>query len=220
MEERARYDEKLTRILKAAAGIFAEKGYHQASIRDLASETGVSLSGLYYYFDSKEELLYLIQDHCFGTILDRASAAVSTVDAPEEKLRIFVQSHLSFFANNMPEMKVLSREADILTGEYRAGVQHKKREYVGLVEGILSGLLPVDSSLRIRTATFTLFGMMNWIYTWYRPAVDAPVEDLGEEMLHIFCHGLTTPRKPDRGATPPVEGTAAGPFWPETSSTP
>ena len=50
-------------ILRTAAVIFAEKGYHQASIRDIARATRVSLSGLYYYFQSKEELLFLIEDH-------------------------------------------------------------------------------------------------------------------------------------------------------------
>src|SRR5215210_4171661 len=67
-DERSAYDEKLESILRTAASIFAEKGYHQASIRDIARATGVSLSGLYYYFDSKEELLFLIQDHAFGTL--------------------------------------------------------------------------------------------------------------------------------------------------------
>ena len=86
MHEREGYDEKLSRILRIAAETFAERGYHQASIRDIAAATGVSLSGLYYYFRSKEELLFLIQDHVFGEILDRASRALSEVEAesPED----------------------------------------------------------------------------------------------------------------------------------------
>ena len=68
--ERPRFDEKLALILRTAAAIFADKGYHRASIRDISRATGISLSGLYHYFDSKETLLFLIQDHCFGTVLD------------------------------------------------------------------------------------------------------------------------------------------------------
>ena len=55
-ERQGSYDEKLVQILQSACGIFAEKGYHHASVRDVAAATGVSPAGLYYYFRSKEEL--------------------------------------------------------------------------------------------------------------------------------------------------------------------
>jgi hypothetical protein len=142
--------------------------------------------------------------------------AVDSADSPEEKLHTFVHTHLSFFANNMDEMKVLSREADILTGDYRAEVQARKKQYVALVESIVAGLLPPDSSVRIRTATFSLFGMLNWIFTWHRPDRDPPVDELAGEMTHIFHCGLSTPREVDGTAPAPAQSTAAGPFWPET----
>jgi AcrR family transcriptional regulator len=56
-------------LLQAAAALFAEQGFHNASVRDLARVTGRSLSGLYYYFTTKEELLFQIQHHCYGTLL-------------------------------------------------------------------------------------------------------------------------------------------------------
>ena len=59
------YDEKLQQILKTSAKIFAEKGFHHTSVRDISRATKMSLSGLYYYFTTKEELLYLIQERCF-----------------------------------------------------------------------------------------------------------------------------------------------------------
>ena len=64
------YDEKLQLILKSAAKIFAEKGFHHTSVRDISRATKMSLSGLYYYFTTKEELLYLIQERCFVTLLE------------------------------------------------------------------------------------------------------------------------------------------------------
>ena len=59
------YDENLQKILKCSAKIFAEKGFHHTSVRDISRATKMSLSGLYYYFTTKEELLYLIQERCF-----------------------------------------------------------------------------------------------------------------------------------------------------------
>jgi AcrR family transcriptional regulator len=64
------YDRKLEGILRQAAALFCAQGYHQASMRDIARTTGVSLAGLYYYFPSKEHLLYLIQSHALETLKD------------------------------------------------------------------------------------------------------------------------------------------------------
>jgi AcrR family transcriptional regulator len=101
---RTAYDEKLESILRAAAAIFAEKGYHQASIRDIARATRVSLSGLYYYFTSKEELLFLIQDHAFGTLEDTLERLLEGVTDPHRRLRLLVENHLRYFVGNMAEM--------------------------------------------------------------------------------------------------------------------
>jgi AcrR family transcriptional regulator len=67
----SRHDQKLEFILRTAARIFAEKSYHSTSMRDISRATNVSLAGLYHYCRSKEELLFLIQDNCFGRVLER-----------------------------------------------------------------------------------------------------------------------------------------------------
>lgn len=187
--ERSTYDDKLALILRTAAGVFARKGYHRASIRDISRATGVSLSGLYYYFDSKEELLFLIQDHCFRTILDNLEELIAGVDDPARRLRLLVENHLRFFVGNMEEMKVLSHEAEALTGEYRQKVDELKRRYSRTCMEIVEALKPDDSPVDIRVATFGLFGMMNWIYTWYRPGRDVGVDKLADDVIHLFLRG-------------------------------
>ena len=71
------YDEKLQQILKTSAKIFAEKGFHKTSVRDISRATRMSLAGLYYYFTTKEELLYLIQERCFLTLPQRWEQAAT-----------------------------------------------------------------------------------------------------------------------------------------------
>src|ERR1700751_3466975 len=66
----SRFDRRLAKILAHATDVFYEKGYEGASMRDLSRSSGMSLAGLYHYFESKEELLYLIQKHTFRTIID------------------------------------------------------------------------------------------------------------------------------------------------------
>ncbi len=68
-ETATRYDRRLAEILAHATEVFCKKGYEGASMRDLSRESGMSLAGLYYYFESKERLLYLIQKHTFSTIV-------------------------------------------------------------------------------------------------------------------------------------------------------
>src|ERR671916_1652578 len=134
----SRYDQKLEFILRTSARIFAEKGYHSTSMRDISRATGVSLAGLYYYCKSKEELLFLIQDNCFGRVLERLQERLRETREPVEKLRLVIENHLSFFAANMAEMKVLSHEADSLAGEMREQVSGKKQQYTRLVRQILA----------------------------------------------------------------------------------
>jgi TetR/AcrR family transcriptional regulator, cholesterol catabolism regulator len=188
-EPRRHYDDKLALILRTAAAIFADKGYHDSSIRDISRATGISLSGLYYYFRSKDELLFLIQDHCFGVVLESAQQALAKQKDPETRLRILVETHLRFFVNNMKEMKVLSHEAGSLTGEYQRTVNAKKKEYTQLCMDVLGELVPEASQSQRRVAAFSLFGMMNWIYNWYSPDRDVPVDELARSMSQLFLCG-------------------------------
>ena len=95
-----RYDRRLAEILAHATDVFCKKGYEGASMRDLSRASGMSLAGLYYYFESKERLLYLIQKHTFTTIVQRLKARLEGVTDPEERIRIFILNHLEYFLAN------------------------------------------------------------------------------------------------------------------------
>lgn len=213
--ERPRFDEKLALILRTAAAIFADKGYHRASIRDISRATGISLSGLYHYFDSKETLLFLIQDHCFGTVLDNLERLLDGVEDPRHRLRLLVENHLRFFVGNMKEMKVLSHEADSLTGEHHRRINAKKKRYTQICEGILTSLRPEGSPIDSRTATFSLFGMLNWIYNWYTPERDLPVEELADQMSRLFLRGYLAGAEPafPQGTSARAAGEPSPSIW-------
>jgi AcrR family transcriptional regulator len=211
-DERSAYDEKLESILRTAAAIFAEKGYHQASIRDIARATGVSLSGLYYYFNSKEELLFLIQDHAFGTLLANLERMLAGVSDPHLRLRLLMENHLRYFIDAQAEMKVLSHESESLSGDFRRQVNAKKRRLSEVAGEILREIRP-DGGVDLRVATFSLFGMMNWLYNWHRPDADAPVEALVEGMYHIFLHGYLPAGASVAEHAGELAGGEAQPIW-------
>jgi AcrR family transcriptional regulator len=186
------YDEKLQLILKTSAKIFAEKGFHHTSVRDIARATRMSLSGLYYYFTTKEELLYLIQERCFVTLLERWDEAADVQADVRARIRTFAESHLNFFFHNMPEMKVMAHEDESLTGAFQDKILVLKRRYVKVLMDLLAELQRQEGGklVDLRVATFALFGMMNWIYTWYQPKRDLPFPQLIEQMLRIYFFGL------------------------------
>jgi TetR/AcrR family transcriptional regulator, cholesterol catabolism regulator len=185
-------EEKLPLILRYAAQVFSEKGYEGASIRDISRASRVSLSGLYYYIRSKQELLYLIQISAFKTILARLERRLRRVVNPAEKLRILIQNHLEYFLRHPLEMKVLAHEDEALEGEYRKEVQEVKRRYYGLALGIFEEMRKTGVARRVnpRVAVLSLFGMMNWIHTWHRPGTDPQADALAETMTGMFLHGV------------------------------
>jgi AcrR family transcriptional regulator len=193
-EKFTRYDQKLEFILRNAARIFAGKGYHSTTMRDISRETQVSLAGLYHYCRSKEELLFLIQDNCFGRVHERLLERLEETTEPVEKLRLVIENHLSFFAANMAEMKVLSHEADSLAGEMHEHVSGKKQQYTQLVRSILSEVQASrpasNQELDLTVATYALFGMMNWIYNWYDPGGKLSVTELVENITRLFLSGF------------------------------
>jgi TetR/AcrR family transcriptional regulator, cholesterol catabolism regulator len=191
--EVSRHDQKLEFILRTAARIFAEKGYHSTSMRDISRETSVSLAGLYHYCKSKEELLFLIQDNCFGRVLERLEERLEDIKDPVQQLRIFVDNHLAFFAANMAEMKVLSHEADSLAGDMHARVSGKKQKYTTLARRILAALQEQQQAkerLDLTVGTYALFGIMNWIYNWYDPRGKLKVAGLVENVIRLFLTGF------------------------------
>ncbi len=186
-----RFDRRLARILSHATSVFYEKGYEGASMRDLSRSSGMSLGGMYYYFGSKEKLLYLIQKHTFSTIVGRLQERLDAVASPEERIRVFIHNHLEYFLDNQKAMKVLSHEDDVLRNSYGAEIRAIKRDYYRVCVALMEDLKAAEGlEFSSRTAVLSLFGMMNWLYTWYKPRVDGDAGELAQQMGDIFLQGI------------------------------
>ncbi len=160
-------------------------------MRDLSRASGISLAGLYYYFESKERLLFLIQKHTFSAIVGRLKARLDGVSDREERVRVFVFNHLEYFLANQAAMKVLSHEADVLKNGFGEELARIKREYYRIAVDLVDDLKR-EQGLQVSTriAVLSLFGMMNWIYTWHNPRVDADATVIAREMADIFLNGV------------------------------
>ena len=184
------YDGKLVQILQSACGIFAEKGYHHASVRVVAAATGVSPAGLYYYFRSKEELLFLIVDHCLGSLLRQVKDAAEGMEDPEIRLKAMIRAHLGYFVEHRSEMRVLVREWEALTGEFRQEILGRQREYAATVIRTLKELRPGTSRRKLRASAMALFGMLTWTDQWYEPQRDLSIGELANHFAKMFLKGF------------------------------
>lgn len=185
-----RFDKRLSEIVTHATDVFCKKGYEGASMRDLSRASGMSLAGLYYYFESKERLLFLIQKHTFSTVVQRLKTRLEGVSDLEQRIRIFIHNHLEYFLANQASMKVLSHEAEALKNGFASELAAIKREYYRICVGLLDELKRERGlQFSTRIAVLSLFGMMNWIYTWHNPR-DADAEEIAGEMGDLFLRGV------------------------------
>lgn len=199
MERQERYDEKLIQILRSACSIFAEKGFHHATVRDVAAATGVSPAGLYYYFKSKEELLFLILENTLRGLLEAIRAETTEARDPVDLLKGIARAHLFFMEENRNEMRVLAQEWGTLSGPSDQEVKRVMRGYSALMIRTLRRLSPERSTQELRAAAFGLFGMLSWVDRWYAPEEDLPMDQLAEELSNLFLGGFLT-----EGAEVPV----------------
>ena len=126
---------------------------------------------------------------CQGTGQQRTKG----IDDPFERLRIFIDNHLSFFAANMAEMKVLSHEAESLAGDLHKHVSTKKERYARVARKILREIAEQERThggVDLTVATYALFGMMNWIYNWYDPRGKLSVNQLVDNITRLFLVGF------------------------------
>jgi AcrR family transcriptional regulator len=188
---RSRFDRRLARILDHATNIFCDKGYERASMRDLSRACAMSLAGLYYYFDSKERLLYLIEKQLFERVSELLDEKLQAATDPEQRVRLFIENHITFFLSKRKAMKVLAREDDVLTGNMGSEIEAIKRNYYRRCTELLEELRCAKGlHFRPRSIAMALFGTMNCLHTWYNPKLDSPPRLLAKEISDIFLCGV------------------------------
>ena len=189
---------KLDHLLTTSAGLMARQGFSQTSIRNVASETGFSLGGMYYYFKNKEDLLFQIQQRTFGALLEIQQSALREGGSPEDCLRRLVRNHLEYFTEHFNELKVCTFELESLQGPRFAAIAELRRRYYQCLAEVVARLKGWDASEtadseQVRHITLFIFGMLNWVFMWFNPERDGPVDNLCEEMITLILNGLGNP---------------------------
>ncbi|MDE0753092.1 MAG: TetR/AcrR family transcriptional regulator [Woeseiaceae bacterium] len=163
-QDNNRYDQQRQRAIRAAASVFAEKGFYGASTKDIAEHMGIKQGSLYYYFKSKEDALGEVCRFGIEDYVERMKS-IATSDQPfESKLMATVTSHLTSYRDKNEALKVHNDERLYLPEEKRATLKELGSSYRQLLEGIFeegvaSGAL--RDSLDCHFAAQAVIGMCN-----------------------------------------------------------
>jgi len=186
------YEKRLDSILKAAAGVMAEVGFEGASVRKVAARAEIGLSGIYYYFKSKDEMLFALQENAFSLLVERLEDRLEKADTASERLKAVVDNHFQFFCENMDDLKVCSYEIESLSGEYYEKVLKVRRRYFGLVKEVVAENIPAGSKIDPDLSALFLFGSLNWIFMWYDAEKNSDIDMLSSQLMKIYLNGIAT----------------------------
>ncbi len=179
-------------LLEAASCLFKEKGYHNTSMQDLADALGVQKGSLYYYIESKEELLRLLLERAASLLGSRIDEIYAADIPAAEKLRRALEHHATTIMNHLNPVSIYLNEYRNLAperlGEVLSARKHYERVLMQILEdGVAGGeFRPIN----IKMAMFGLLGMLNWTHQWFSPDGEFTSREIAVTLADLALGGL------------------------------
>ena len=191
-------------VLNVAAQIFHERGYASATVQDVADALGMLKGSLYYYIDSKEDLLYRL----IAVIHDEVDALLALLSAEEqlspiERLELYARRVVEYNAKNLTRISVYYHDIDQLTDPRRKELLSRRRVHERYVADLIREAQAdgdVASDLDPKLLSNCVFGTIIWMYRWYKPGGEFSVEELSDTATRFVRSGLSVP--PTRAGQP------------------
>ena len=189
---RPRNLQKTEEIYQVIARLFAYRGYHSTSMREIARELGMNQSSLYHYFASKQDILFTLMNDAMDDVLAILEEISSTDLLPEDRLNRVLSFYTQYYAGDQERLILLINEMNSLNEEYRSILVGKQRRYVQLIKSILEELAAQDKIKQIdpAIATFAFFGMVHYTIKWYHKDGPVSLEQLADAFVEIFTKGV------------------------------
>jgi AcrR family transcriptional regulator len=181
-------------ILAAAASIFSQKGFHAASMQDIAQAVNLQKGSLYYHINSKQEILLALLDRALDLLIEQMESVMALPLPADQKLRHAMRAYLNAMVEHRDLAAVLLLEHRSLDPEMHARhiprrdrFEHLWRDLIqeGMDDGIFCCF---DPSLSARA----VLGVLNWTITWIRPDGSLSPEQIADEFVDLFLRGLLT----------------------------
>lgn len=187
-----------TRLLQVAADLFAERGYAKTSMQDVADAVGILKGSLYYYIDSKEDLLFRILDDTRIDTIEFVEEISARTDLPPlERLRAYVERHIEYNATNVTKITVYYHELASLSPARRRQVDSQNKRYEKFVEQLIDETKEagdVDPGLDTKLLTKGVFATINHLYRWYRPDGRVKPRDAAVQFAEFVVAGVVGSR--------------------------
>ena len=184
---------RVMRISSVAAKLFNTKGYLQTTMDDITTAARFSKGGIYHYFASKDEILFFILDRYMNLVLQDLEDNLEAIETAREKIQYIISRHIQLYTQNPAEAKTLLNEKYCLPRKYCSKIDRKEREYFQIVRNVLIVYFEGKRKLprsQITVVTFLLFGLCNWIFSWYDAKGAVNSEALSEIIWKIFLNGV------------------------------
>lgn len=192
---RRRRTNRLEEVHSAAARLFFEKGYEATSIQDVADAVGILKGSLYYYIDSKEDLLYAVIEDAHANLLRILAEVASSEEPPTVKIRQLVTRHCVYVAENVWATGVFLGNFRALTGERRERILRERDDYEKgwrqiLMEGQHAGAFRSDVDPRV--ATRGILGMANGVHQWFKSGASMTPAEVGTQFADLIMSGIVS----------------------------
>ncbi|MDQ4026308.1 MAG: TetR/AcrR family transcriptional regulator [Actinomycetota bacterium] len=180
-------------VVRAAARLFSERGYHGTSMQHLGDALGLQRGSLYAHIGSKEELLFDVVDEGADRFLERGREAVELDGPASARLKALLVGHAETAAEHLDAATVFLNEWRYLSEDLRAAVQAKRDGYEAMVrsiveDGVSSGEFRPDADVRFAATLVLSAG--NWLFSWYRPGGELGPTEIGERFAELMTRGL------------------------------
>src|SRR3954464_10321394 len=178
-------------ILKEAARLFAERGFHGVGVDEIGAAVGISGPGLYRHFAGKDAMLAELLVGISGQLLTGAKRRLAEADGvagPEPVLDSLIEGHIDFALDDRPLITLHDRELDRLRDSDRKLVRQLQRQYVELWVEVVRGAYPGLTEPTARSAVHSVFGLLNSTPHLGRPG-SLPGRGATAELLHRMARG-------------------------------
>jgi len=193
----AGYDEQREQILAHAAALFACHGYHATSMNQVAEACGLSKATLYHYYRDKDAMLVQIAEDHVTRLVALIDEVLAQKRPPEGQLRELIRRIVVEYADAQHAHRVLTEDVKFLQPADRTRILDRERRVVAGFAGAVAALRPELREAALATPmTMLLFGMINWIFTWMKPAGALDHETLAPMVADLFLGGLPAVRLP------------------------
>jgi AcrR family transcriptional regulator len=184
-------------ILNSAAQVFCQKGYHGASMADIAQAVGLQKATLYHHFKGKQEILSELLDNALNLVTGNMELTASSNSSPEEKLHLAMRTYLQTLCEQPNLSSVLIMEYRSLDKElYNRHIRNRDRfEKMWrdiIQEGVDAGKFQCQS---VPMTVRALLGVMNWTINWYRPEGKLSAESIADQFAEMFMTGIRVPTR-------------------------